>query len=291
VDQPAVSTAVERFTTHGEWQQYRATHHAQLREQAIADARLLETMTAEGILGECTLCGAQRWFRAPGASPGTPVSLRESLCCETCNANARQRATAQVLFDSTPIGRADVYITEQTSNVYLQLKRHCRRLAGSEFVREWRQRLRLTLWLLRQGRPQWLRSEDVTDLSFRDGSFDAVVSLDVLEHVPDYRRALAQFARVLRPGGVLVFTVPFYDGQADSAVLARVAADGSIEHLVQPPEYHGDPVSNGALCFHHFGWDLLDAMRSAGFSSAEALRVRDGQRGIPQAQWILRGTR
>ena len=50
-------------------------------------------------------------------------------------------------------------------------------------------------------------------------------------------------------------------------------------------------MSSGALCFHHFGWDLLEAMRAAGFASAEALRVRDADRGIPQAQWILRATR
>ena len=87
-----------------------------------------------------------------------------------------------------------------------------------------------------------------------------------------------------------MFTVPFYDAQGESTVLARIGTDGRIEHL-QPPEYHGDPVSSGALCFHHFGWNLLDAMRTAGFSTSEALRVRDPERGIPQAQWILRATR
>lgn len=282
-------TITERFDSHEQWRRYRLAHEPTLRGQAQADALLLQSLTADGVHGQCVLCGTPRWFRAPGMSPQAPVSLRESLSCETCNANARQRATAQVLFDSTQIARADVYITEQASNIYLQLERHCRRLVGSEFVRGLRRRLRLSLWLYRQGRPQWLRSEDVTALSFGAGAFDAVVSLDVLEHVPDYRRALAEFARVLRPGGVLVFTVPFYDAQAESTVLAHVGAHG-VEHF-SPPEYHGDPVSSGALCFHHFGWDLLDAMRAAGFSSAEALRVRDADRGIPQAQWILRARR
>ncbi len=282
-------TIAERFESHEDWRQYRLAHESTLRQEAQADALLLHSLTAEGVHGQCVLCGKPRWFRAPGMSAQASVSLRESLACETCNANARQRAMAQVLFDSTQIARANVYITEQASTVYLQLKRHCRRLVGSEFVQGWRRRLRLSLWLLRQGCLQWPRSEDVTALSFGAGAFDAVVSLDVLEHVPDYRRALAEFARVLRPGGVLVFTVPFYDEQAASTVLARVGIDG-VEHLV-PPEYHGDPVSSGALCFHHFGWDLLEAMRAAGFSSAEALRVRDADRGIPQAQWILRATR
>ena len=37
------------------------------------------------------------------------------------------------------------------------------------------------------------------------GAFDAVVCVDVLEHVADLRRVLAEVARVLRPGGVFLF--------------------------------------------------------------------------------------
>lgn len=39
---------------------------------------------------------------------------------------------------------------------------------------------------------------DVRELAFEDGSFDMVLSIDVLEHLPDYDRALAEMARVSR---------------------------------------------------------------------------------------------
>jgi 2-polyprenyl-6-hydroxyphenyl methylase / 3-demethylubiquinone-9 3-methyltransferase len=41
-------------------------------------------------------------------------------------------------------------------------------------------------------------------LPFADGSFDAVVAADVLEHIPDLPGAVRELARVLRPGGRLL---------------------------------------------------------------------------------------
>ena len=52
------------------------------------------------------------------------------------------------------------------------------------------------------------RVEDGQALSFADGSFDAVVCLEVIEHVGEPRRLLAEIVRVLRPGGRSVLTCP-----------------------------------------------------------------------------------
>ncbi len=46
------------------------------------------------------------------------------------------------------------------------------------------------------------------DLPFPDGAFDRVVTSEVLEHIWDDERAIAEMVRVLRPGGRLAVTVP-----------------------------------------------------------------------------------
>jgi len=50
---------------------------------------------------------------------------------------------------------------------------------------------------------------DIVAIPEPDGSFDAVMCIEVLEHLPDPVRALHELARLLRPGGVLVLTAPF----------------------------------------------------------------------------------
>ena len=47
-------------------------------------------------------------------------------------------------------------------------------------------------------------------LPFRNGVFDLITALDVLEHVADDKAALCEISRVLRPDGLLLVTVPAY---------------------------------------------------------------------------------
>src|SRR4029077_14541700 len=46
---------------------------------------------------------------------------------------------------------------------------------------------------------------DAERLPFADASFDLVFGHAVLHHIPDLERAFAEFARVLAPGGTIVF--------------------------------------------------------------------------------------
>ena len=65
------------------------------------------------------------------------------------------------------------------------------------------------LEILRERLPNHTLVEgDVEALPFEDGSFGTILCTEVLEHIPDPAAALAEYRRVLQPGGVLIGSVP-----------------------------------------------------------------------------------
>jgi SAM-dependent methyltransferase len=189
---------------------------------------------------------------------------REGLICDGCGLNNRLRASLH-LFDGycAPEKSDAIYITEQTTPMYRWLVGRYPNVIGSEYLAD----------KVPPGEKDGngIRNESLTRLSFPNEHFDHVLSFDVLEHIPDVVRALRECQRCLKPGGNLLFSVPFLANARETLTRARVTETGELEHLL-PPEYHGDPLTtDGCLCFYHFGWDLMLKLREAGFSSACAL--------------------
>jgi SAM-dependent methyltransferase len=109
-------------------------------------------------------------------------------------------------------------------------------------------------------------SEDLQDLSYEEASFDVVLNSDVLEHVPDVVRALAEIRRVLKPDGLHIFSVPVVWNQPHSRLRAEIR-NGQLEHLL-PPSHHGDAKAgkNDLLVFHEFGRDFVQLCEHVGYS-------------------------
>lgn len=123
-----------------------------------------------------------------------------------------------------------------------------------------------------------IRLGPVSRLPWPDGHFDAAVCLDVLEHCPDPEAAAAELARVLRPGGTLVASVPHAGllGGCDSLnVYARLRPGAD------PPT--DDPSWGGRPHHRHFsaaelaavlGPELeVEAVRYSGLGLAELVNL------------------
>lgn len=51
---------------------------------------------------------------------------------------------------------------------------------------------------------------DVCTISYPNNFFDLVISFDVFEHVNDDKKAVAEIKRILKPDGLLIFSVPAF---------------------------------------------------------------------------------
>jgi hypothetical protein len=75
----------------------------------------------------------------------------------------------------------------------------------------------------------------------------------------DPAAASREIARTLRPGGAHVFTIPLVRKNEPTRFCASLAPDGTVVHLVEPPEYHGNPISSeGSLVTVNWGYDITN---------------------------------
>lgn len=116
-----------------------------------------------------------------------------------------------------------------------------------------------------------VRCEDVQSLTYPNECFDLVTHTEVMEHVPNDRVAFAELRRVLKAGGIMLFTVPM-TGLAETIERAR-GIGPDIEYLVEPV-YHTDPWNSGAgiLAYRDYGKDIVEKLESAGFERVEIIK-------------------
>ena len=105
---------------------------------------------------------------------------------------------------------------------------------------------------------------DATRLPFPDDTFDAVIAMHMLYHVADQERAIAEFHRVLRPGGTLLVTTNGIDNMRELYRLTTV--------------FGSPPTDPAALAF---GFERAEQLMRDRFGNAtlavhpQAMRVTD----------------
>lgn len=248
------------------------------------ERNLIQNTSSFTVPGYCFVCARHTNFLvdfnyAPQENGERVPNWRERLECPHCKLNNRLRASVQIFEqECQPKPTDKIYITEQVTSLYKILRRKYAGVVGSEYLGEF----------IAFGRTNWkrIRNEDLTQLSFKDNEFDLILSFDVFEHIPSYQKGLRECLRCLQPGGKLLFSVPFVKESPENIVRARLNSDKTVTHIL-PPEYHGNPLGEGCLCFHHFGWALLDEIRNLGFGDVNALLYWSRELGYMGSDQIL----
>lgn len=240
--------------------------------------------------GYCTACGAvtrfafnswttpdelHREWNDPAVSDA--YNRRESMFCRSCCANLRVRRIAEVLinlYGPACASFAGLVNDPALRGLDVAEVNTIGSLGSLHALLQWLPRLSFSSYAGPDHLGEMVdgaRNEDISQLTYPDASFDLILSSDTLEHVPDFRAALAETRRVLRPGGRHVFTVPVVWSRPTTEIRARLD-NGQIVHLM-PPLYHGRgsgayryiPVGEDMLAFTEFGRDITDHIRAAGF--------------------------
>jgi len=219
--------------------------------------------SGHGRLGRCPVCDRVVVFVA------LSDWLRDTYQCMRCGSIPRQRALMQVL-DETASEWRELRIHESSPDgaSSQRLADACKGYDASQYWPD------VAPGAARDG----VRCEDVTRLTFDDASLDLFITQDVFEHVLDAARGFAEIARVLRPGGLHVFTVPWYRWKP---TLVRAQGGEHGPEYLEPPDYHANPVDpTGSLVITEWGWDLPDVIYRASGMTTTVHAITDPRHGI-----------
>jgi len=217
--------------------------------------------SAEQYEGHCYVCGELSTFTRRHRS------LREGFACPHCGATLRYRGQAEVLVGLIGLGPETCLQDFEETGALASLRIYEPGVSGpfrklfaqsDEYVTSF-------FWddvppgTLRRGVP----CQNLEQLTFDDDHFDIVITSDIMEHVRRPWRAFQEIQRVLKPGGVHVFSIPMQSPAPQESVM-RVDTSGSQDVHIAEPHYHGDGKGGKSLVYIDYGWDLLPRLLQSG---------------------------
>jgi hypothetical protein len=230
---------------------------------------------AASLAGYCRSCKRITQMRVTLGEPtGSWRNLLEGMVCE-CGLNGRSRLALTVLDELLMTSKfPKSLVFERLTPFYAHLAMRLPGLVGTEYLGD---SVPNGAMVERDGIT--VRSESIMALEFESGSLDMVMHFDVLEHVPEWRLGLRECWRVLKPGGVMMFTAPFYD-ELDRNIVRAEMQGTTIRHIL-PPAYHGNPLSpEGSLVYIHPSWEVHEYINSVGFGAIKMALCYDPLQGI-----------
>lgn len=197
--------------------------------------------------GWCPICESKVVFSAENNW------FRDHLLCSKCKSIPRERALMHVINTYYP-NYKNLCIHESSlcqRGTSPKLQAICPKYSASHFFAD-----------IASGEispEHGFQSENLEKLTFADETFDLFITQDVMEHIFNPGKAFKEIARVLKPGGAHIFTVPIINKGNKSECWAE--KDPLSKEIIyhHEPEYHGNPVDNsGSLVTMHWGYDLAE---------------------------------
>jgi SAM-dependent methyltransferase len=220
--------------------------------------------------GHCVLCGGDTEFIA------RHEWFRDFYLCSRCGTCPRQRAMVHFLNQLRPNWRQ---MTIHESSPCIDYYAHqCPGYSVSFYDEKTPLGAKTSAGAPMSRHFADARCENLEKMTFKDGTFDIFLTQDVMEHVFRPDLVFAEVMRVLKPGGLYLFTAPKHKTILNSYPRALIE-NGNVVHL-RPPMYHGNPIGDGSLVTWDYGTDFDDLiMQWSGYLVSTHI-IRDRNLGI-----------
>ena len=218
--------------------------------------------------GTCDICEADVLFTSKNEW------FRDNLRCSGCNSIPRERALMRIIKQYFPdLARLSIHESSpSTRGVSARLVRDCPGYTSSQYFPD---------TPLGQINQQYnARCEDLEHLTFENSIFDLFITQDVMEHVFNPKAVFREISRVLKVGGMHIFTVPIVNKNRSSERRASQLKNGTIIHYLNP-QYHQNPVDpDGSLVTIDWGYDIAALITDCAAMPTIIIQIDDLDAGI-----------
>ena len=218
-----------------------------------AKKRALKYLMSDGFYfrqkGYCPCCEQEVYFESKSSW------LRDYFFCNNCHSIPRERALMVVIEKYYPNWKnLDIHESSPGNRgASLKLKNKVSKYIASQYFPNNPLGSKVENWI----------NQDLEKQTFKDESFDLVITQDVMEHVYNPEQAFSEIARTLRKGGAHIFTVPLVNKHKKTEIWATKDYEGNPIFKYKP-EWHGNVVDpNGSPVTMHWGFDIVDFIKKS----------------------------
>ncbi|RAP43454.1 MAG: hypothetical protein BZ136_09665 [Methanosphaera sp. rholeuAM74] len=186
---------------------------------------------------KCNICGYESDLQF------LDMNGRKNEICPNCKSIKRNRYIYFYLTHFTDFldGKPKVLHTAPENGIFERLDDLC----GDDYITS----------DVKRFSPKVKELVDIQDIPFDDNYFDFIISSHVMEHVPDDFKALSEFYRVLKPGGMALILIP----------ALRFMSDTFEQQQINTPSLRTRYYKQFDHLRYYSVKDFFDRMESVGF--------------------------
>jgi SAM-dependent methyltransferase len=216
------------------------------------------------IKSTCTVCGSNEQFDFFGGSP------RESFKCPNCKSSLRYREQAKSIVSLYGKNSCNSFSELAEDIDFQNLTIFEPGVSGPfrKYFKDFKNYHQSFYWDdLELGESRdGMQNQDLMNLTYEDDSFDLIITSDIFEHVRKPFLGFTEIHRVLKLGGVHVFSIPVHY-PVPKRTHFRVNTTGPEDIYIDPPHYHGDGKGGKSLVYVDYGLDLINQLNDIGFNT------------------------